>query len=124
MANAGLALPGTLAQHLGLPALLQQHVRLGKVAGAANPDRKALTVIASLLAGGEWVDDVNVLRVGGLGAEVAGRGAARGVHGARSRPSTSGSWTRSKRTLLLLDQVVPVSALLDAVAITAVSSGL
>jgi len=72
VANAGLVLPATLAQHLGLPALLRQHVRLGKVAGAANPDRKALTVIASLLGGGEWVDDVNALRVGGLGAEVLG----------------------------------------------------
>ena len=48
VANAGLVLPATLAQHLGLPALLRQHVRLGKAAGAANPDRKALTVIASL----------------------------------------------------------------------------
>ena len=72
VANAGLVLPATLAQHLGLPALLRQHVRLGKVAGAANPDRKALTVIASLLAGGEWGDDVNALRVGGLSAEVLG----------------------------------------------------
>ena len=72
VANAGLVLPATLAQHLGLPALLRQHVQLGKVDGAANPDRKALTVVASLLAGGEWVDDVNALRVGGLSAEVLG----------------------------------------------------
>jgi hypothetical protein len=53
VANAGLVLPATLAQRLGLPELLRQHVHLGKVAGAANPDVKAMTAIASLLAGGE-----------------------------------------------------------------------
>jgi len=70
--NAGLVLPATLAQRLSLPDLLRQHVNLGKVAGAANPDRKAMTMIGSLLAGGEWVDDVNALRAGGMGTEVLG----------------------------------------------------
>src|SRR5436189_1710888 len=70
VANAGLVLPATLAQHLGLPALLRHHVRLGRVEGAANPDVKAMTAIASLLSGGEWMDDVNALRSAGLGAEV------------------------------------------------------
>src|SRR5205809_6894825 len=72
VANAGLVLPATLAQHLDLPALLRHHVHLGKVEGAANPDVKAMTAIASLLAGGEWMDDVNVLRAGRLGAEFQG----------------------------------------------------
>src|SRR2546425_7173246 len=72
VANAGLVLPATLAQRLGLPELLRQHVQLGKVAGAANPDVKALTAIASLLAGGEDVDDVNALRAGRVGAEILG----------------------------------------------------
>lgn len=72
VAHAGLILPTTLAQRLGLPELLRQHVRLGKVAGAANPDRKAMTMIGSLLAGGEWMEDVNALRAGGLGAEILG----------------------------------------------------
>jgi hypothetical protein len=67
VANAGLVLPATLARHLGLPALLRHHVRLGKVAGGANLDVKAMTTIASLLAGGEWMDDINALRAGGLG---------------------------------------------------------
>jgi hypothetical protein len=72
VAHAGLILPATLAQRLGLPDLLRQHVRLGKVAGAANPDRKAMTMIGSLLAGGEWMEDVKALRAGGLGAEILG----------------------------------------------------
>jgi hypothetical protein len=72
VANAGLVLPATLAQHLGLPDLLRRHVRLGQVEGAANPDVKGMTVVASLLAGGEWMDDVNALRAGRVGREVLG----------------------------------------------------
>ena len=72
VANAGLVLPATLAQHLGLPGLLRRHVHLGKVAGAANPEVKAMTAIASLLAGGGWMDDINALRADGLGAEILG----------------------------------------------------
>ena len=94
-------LPATLGERLGLPELLRQHVHLGKVAGAANPDRKALTLIASLLAVGECVDDVNVLRAGRVGAEVLGvRRAAASTVGTflrRSRPGTLVSWTRSRR---------------------------
>src|SRR5262252_8297465 len=45
VANAGLVLPATLGERLGLPELLRQHVDLGKVAGGANPDRKALTLM-------------------------------------------------------------------------------
>jgi len=71
-ANAGLILPATLAQHLGLPELFRQHLHLGKVPGAANPERKAMTMIHSLLAGGQWIGDVNVLRAGALSAEVLG----------------------------------------------------
>jgi hypothetical protein len=70
--NAGLVLPATLAQHLGFPELLRKHIRLGRVEGAANPQVKAMTVIGSLLAGGEWMDDVNGLRAGRLGSEILG----------------------------------------------------
>jgi hypothetical protein len=91
VANAGLILPTTLAQRLGLPGLLRQHIHLGKVAGAANPDRKAMTAIASLLAGGEYVDDVNALRVGRLGADILGvTPAAASTVGTFLRAFTSG----------------------------------
>jgi hypothetical protein len=72
VANAGLVLPATLGERLGLPELLRQHMHLGRVPGAANPDVKSLTLIASLLAGGECVEDVNVLRAGRVGAGVLG----------------------------------------------------
>jgi hypothetical protein len=72
VANAGLVLPATLAQRLSLPELLRHHVHLGKMAGAANPDHKAMAAIASLLAGGEHMNGVNALCVGGAGAEILG----------------------------------------------------
>jgi Transposase DDE domain group 1 len=91
VANAGLLLPATLGERLGLPELLRQHVQLGKVAGAANPDVKALTLIASLLAGGECVEDVNVLRAGRVCAEVLGvKPAAASTVGTFLRAFTSG----------------------------------
>jgi hypothetical protein len=91
VANAGLLLPATLAQRLGLPELLRQHVHLGRVPGAANPDVKAMTGIASLLAGGEYVEDVNALRAGRMGAEILGvRPAAASTVGTFLRAFTSG----------------------------------
>jgi hypothetical protein len=91
VANAGLVLPATLAQRLGLPELFRQHVQLGRVPGGANPDRKAMTAIASLLAGGEQVDDINVLRTGGASAEILGVApAAASTVGTFLRAFTSG----------------------------------
>ena len=91
VANAGLVLPSTLSERLGLPELLRQYVDLGPVPGAANPDVKSLTLIASLLAGGECVEDVNVLRAGHVGAEVLGvKPAAASTVGTFLRAFTSG----------------------------------
>jgi hypothetical protein len=101
VANAGLVLRATLADRLGLPELLRQRVRLGKVAGATNPDRKAMTMIGALLAGGEWMEDVNALRAGGLVAEVLGVSpAAVSTVGTMLRGSPLAmptSWMRSRR---------------------------
>ena len=44
VANAGLLLPVTLAQHLGLGELVDRHVDLGDAPGRANPGDKLLTV--------------------------------------------------------------------------------
>ena len=53
MANAGLLLPAaTLAQHLGLPELVQQRLDLGDAPGRANTGDKIVTLVASALAGG------------------------------------------------------------------------
>ena len=64
VSNAGLLLPAILGQRLGLADLVQRHVKLGEAAGAPNPGAKAMTVMASLLAGGDCIDDVDALRKG------------------------------------------------------------
>ena len=51
MANAGLLRPVTLAQHLGLRELVDNHVDLGDAPGRANTGDKMLTLVASALAG-------------------------------------------------------------------------
>ena len=63
--NAGLILPVTLAQHLGLPQLVQQRLDLGNAPGRANTGDKMMTLVASALAGGDCIDDADVLRTGG-----------------------------------------------------------
>ena len=65
VANAGLILPVTLVQHLGLRELVDNHVDLGTAPGRANPGDKMLTLVASALAGGDYIDDADVLRTGG-----------------------------------------------------------
>ena len=65
VADAGLLLPATLAQHLGLRELVDEHVHLGAAVGAANAGDKLLTLVLSALAGGDCIDDANALRAGG-----------------------------------------------------------
>jgi hypothetical protein len=49
----GLLLPTTLAQHLGLKELVDEHLDLGDKPGAANVGDKLLTLVMSALAGGD-----------------------------------------------------------------------
>ena len=67
VANAGLLLPATLAQRLGLSQLVDRHVDLGRAPGRANTGDKMLTLVASALAGGDCIDDADALRAGGVG---------------------------------------------------------
>ena len=88
VANAGLLLPATLAQHLGLQQLVDAHLDLGAAPGRANVGDKLLTLIASALAGGDCIDDADALRAGGT-ASVLGC--------AVKAPSTLGTFLRSFR---------------------------
>ena len=65
VANAGLILPATLALRLGLPQLLRKDLDLGGAPGRANTGDKMMTLVASALAGGDCIDDADVLRAGG-----------------------------------------------------------
>ena len=51
VANAGLVLTATLAERLGLEALIDETVDLGSRPGAARPGRKVMTLVASIVAG-------------------------------------------------------------------------
>ena len=88
VANAGLLLPVTLAQHLGLREVVDSHVDLGDAPGRANPGDKLLTLVASALAGGAFIDDADVLRTGGTGGAIGCVVKA---------PSTLGTFLRSFR---------------------------
>ena len=79
VANAGLILPATLAQHLDLPQLVDRHLDLGRAPGWANTGDKLMTLVASALAGGDCIDDADALRTGGT---------ARALGGTAKAPST------------------------------------
>ena len=86
VANAGLFLPVTLANHLGLGELVDKHVDLGDAPGRANAGDKLLILVASALAGGDCIDDADVLRAGSI----------EGVLGCVVKaPSTLGTFLRS-----------------------------
>ena len=88
VANAGLLLPVTLAQHLGLREVVDSHVDLGDAPGRANLGDKLLTLVASALAGGDFIDDADVLRRGGTAVAIGCVVKA---------PSTLGTFLRSFR---------------------------
>ena len=88
VANAGLLLPATLAQHLGLGELVDHHLNLGSAPGRANAGDKMMTLVASALAGGDCIDDADALRAGGTAGVLDCRVKA---------PSTLGTFLRSFR---------------------------
>lgn len=85
VSDAGLLLAATLGDRLGLAGLLQEHLTVPGSAGA-NPGRKCLTLVHSLLAGGDCIEDVNALRAGSSGVVLGHRVAA---------SSTIGTFLRS-----------------------------
>ena len=64
--NAGLLLPAILAQRLDLGRLIDEQVDLGKAVGRAHPGAKAMTLIASQLAGGDCISQADSLRAAGM----------------------------------------------------------
>lgn len=86
VADAGLLLPATLANRLGLAELLAEKVDLGDRPGAARPERKAISLINAMLAGADSIDDCDQLRAG----------SAESVLGQKvMAPSTLGTFLRS-----------------------------
>jgi Transposase DDE domain group 1 len=86
--DAGLLLPATLAHHLALGALVDEHLDLGAKPGRANVGDKLLTLVMSALAGGDHIDHADALRAGGTGRVLGFTVKA---------PSTLGTFLRSFR---------------------------
>ena len=86
VANAGLVMTATLAERLGIEALVNEIVDLRARPGAARPGRKVMTLVHSIVAGGNCIDDADVLRSGATGAVLSHRVMA---------PSTLGTFLRS-----------------------------
>jgi hypothetical protein len=86
VANAGLLLPATLAQRLGIEAVVDQLVDLGDRPGGHRPGRKVLTLVHAILAGADCIDDADVLRTGQTARVLSHRVMA---------PSTLGTFLRS-----------------------------
>lgn len=86
VANAGLVLPATLADRLGIEAVVDELVDLGDRPGAHRPGRKVLTLVHALVAGGDCIDDADVLRTGSTAAVLGHRVMA---------PSTLGTFLRA-----------------------------
>lgn len=84
--NAGLQVPAGLAQKLGVAEFVDERVKLPKgVAGRANCGTKAMTVIGAMRAGGDSIEDVDILRAG----------AAPELFDQIRAPSTIGTWLRA-----------------------------
>ena len=69
VSSAGLVPVMALAEQTGLPDLLEQRVvfRSERIrSGAANPAPKLTAVIAGMAAGADSVDDLEVIRAGGM----------------------------------------------------------
>jgi hypothetical protein len=81
VADAGLLLTGTLIGRLGLERLVDEKVTRGY-----RPGRKFCTVVSTLLAGGDCIDDVNLLHAGST-AKIVGHDTV--------AASTVGTWLRS-----------------------------
>ncbi len=80
VADAGLLLTATLVDKLGMEALVDETVTVGY-----RPGRKLLTLVQTLVAGGDCIDDHDVLRAGATGRVLSHRVMA---------PSTIGTWLR------------------------------
>ncbi len=81
---AGLGPVLALTQWAGLPGLVAEHVRISKP-GGANGDLKVPALVAGMVAGADSIEDMALLRDGGMGRLFTGVRA----------PSTLGTFLRS-----------------------------
>ncbi|PWI11982.1 IS1380 family transposase [Streptomyces sp. NWU339] len=87
IAHAGLVPTIRLAERCGLPRLVAEKVRLTGAANGAGTaaDAKALSIVGGMIAGADSIEDLDVLRHGGLSR----------LFGGVRAPSTLGSFLRA-----------------------------
>ncbi len=69
--SAGLVPVMTLAQKAGLPDLVTEHVSVPGSAGA-NADLKVASLVAGMVAGADSIEDMDLVRHGGMARLFAG----------------------------------------------------
>ena len=87
IADAGLVPVVALAERIGLPELIADHVSIVGAANSAgaNPVAKVMSLVAGMVAGADSIEDVDRLRHAGNGRVFAGVRA----------PSTLGTFLRA-----------------------------
>jgi hypothetical protein len=85
VANAGVLLAATLADRLGVEALVDESVSLSDRSAGSGAGAKVLTLVHAMLLGADSIDDCDVLRVGETARVVGHRVLA---------PSTLGTFLR------------------------------
>lgn len=103
VANAGLMLPASLAERLGIELLANEAVDLAGRTGGALPGRKVLSLVHGMLAGADSIDDMDVLRAGRTGLVLGHRVMAPSTLGTFLRAFTFGHVRQLDR---VLDQVL------------------
>jgi Transposase DDE domain group 1 len=86
VADAGIVVAATLAERLGIEALVDETVCLGERPGAANAGAKVLTLVSAMALGADCIDDCDLLRAGRTGQVLGHQVAA---------PSTLGTFLRA-----------------------------
>ena len=90
VANAGLVLTAILAERLGIETLADRLVDLGVRPGGSRPGRMILTLAQGIVADGDCIDDVEVLRAGATEAVLGHKAMAASTCGTFLRSFTFG----------------------------------
>jgi hypothetical protein len=67
VADAGIVLAASLAERLGIQALVDETVDFGQRPGAANAGAKVMTLVPAMALGADCIDDSDLLRAGAAG---------------------------------------------------------
>src|SRR3954447_24036358 len=67
VSDAGIVLAASLAERLGIEALVDATVDLGQRPGAANAGVKVMTLVSAMALGADCIDDCDLLRAGRTG---------------------------------------------------------